>query len=263
MSLAASVKQRIHSLDPRGLVLPLLFVIFWQTAATLHWIDVRIIPPPGEVLDVAWKWIANGALLRGLSASLARDLAGFVLGAASGVALGLLLGVSRWADLLLAPTFHTLKHIALFAWIPLLSAFFGRDDLAKVIFIAFATLYPVALGTLEGVRSILKSQREVAQVYGFTPRQTLLRLVLPAASPQIIAGLHMGLIFAWLATIGAEFLLITPTEGIGFAVIRGRASFHVEVVLFGMLVIGLTGAALNAFATRIETRLLHWRGGRH
>lgn len=263
MSLTATLKKRIEALsfDPRGLVLPALFLILWQTATSLHWVDVRIIPFPSEVLDVAWKWINNGSLARGLTASLGRDLAGFTFGATAGVALGAFLGVSRWAELLVAPTFHTVKHIALFAWIPLLSAFFGRDDLAKVIFIALATLFPVALGTLEGVKGILKSQIEVAQVYGFTPRQTLFRLVLPAASPQIIAGLHLGLIYAWLATIGAEFLLLTATDGIGFTVIRGRASFHVELVLFGMLVIGLTGAALNAIASRVESRLLHWRGG--
>jgi sulfonate transport system permease protein len=141
-----------------------------------------------------------------------------------------------------------------------LSAFFGRDDLAKIIFIAFATLYPVALATIEGVRAIAKSQYEVADVYGFTPRQALFRLILPAASPQIISGLHLGLIFAWLATMGAEFLLASTGEGLGMTVIRGRAAFRVDLILFGMLIIGTFGMLLNELATRAETCLLHWRG---
>lgn len=247
-------------IDPRGLVLPVLFIAAWQLVTALHWVDTRIIVPPGEVLAIGWKWMTSGQLLGGLGASLLRDASGFVLGAVAGIVLGTVLGVSRLANALLGPTFHTVKHISLFAWIPLLSAFFGRDDLAKIVFIALSTLYPVALGTLEGVKGIARSQLEVARVYGFSALQSLTRLVLPAASPQIITGLHLGLIYAWLATIGGEFLLIGTGEGIGLTVIRGRASFHVDLIIFGMLVIGLVGMLMNALATRAESRLLHWQG---
>lgn len=250
-------------IDPRGLVLPVLFIAVWQLVTALHWVDTRIIVPPGEVLAIGWRWIASGQLLGGLGASLLRDAGGFVVGAVAGVVLGTVLGVSRLANTLIGPTFHTVKHISLFAWIPLLSAFFGRDDLAKIVFIALSTLYPVALGSLEGVKGIARSQLEVARVYGFSGLQSLTRLVLPAASPQIITGLHLGLIYAWLATIGGEFLLIGTGEGIGLTVIRGRASFHVDLIIFGMLVIGLLGMLMNALATRAESRLLHWQGSPH
>lgn len=252
---------RLPAIDPRGLVLPALLIAVWQLAVSLHWVDTRIVVPPLQVLASGWDWIAGGRLLPGLGASLWRDAAGFLAGAAAGVAVGLVLGVSALGNTVFGPTFHTLKHISLFAWIPLLSAFFGRDDLAKVVFIAFSTLYPVALATLEGVRGIARSQQEVARVYGFGPWQSLTRLILPAASPQILAGLHLGLIFAWLATIGSEFLLVGSGEGIGLAVIRGRASFRVDLIVFGMLVIGLIGMAMNELASRAEARLLHWRGG--
>lgn len=253
-------KDKLPAIDPRGLALPVLLLLVWQTATAAGWVDTRIIVPPSAVLDAGWNWISSGHALEGIAASLFRDLSGFALGAAAGVAIGLFLGISRFADALFGPTFHTLKHISIFAWIPLLSAFFGRDDLAKIIFVAFATLYPVALATIEGVRAIAKSQYEVADIYGFTPRQALFRLILPAASPQIISGLHLGLIFAWLATMGAEFLLASTGEGLGMTVIRGRAAFRVDLILFGMLVIGSFGMLLNELATRAETRLLHWRG---
>ncbi|RTL53147.1 MAG: ABC transporter permease [Rhodocyclaceae bacterium] len=255
-------KEKISALtfDPRGLVLPALFLVAWQFVTDVQWVDTRIIVPPVDVVAAGWKWFLSGELVSGLQASLWRDGSGFLLGALLGIALGVLLGVSRFADAVFGPTFHSLKHISLFAWIPLISAFFGRDDLAKVVFVALSTLYPVALGTLEGIRNIAKSQSEVARVYGFTPRQALFRLVLPAASPQIIAGLHLGLIYAWLATVGGEFILASVGEGIGLAVIRGRASFHVDLILVGMLVIGLVGLVFNTAANHIEARLLHWRG---
>lgn len=259
----ASFKTKLPVIDLRGLVLPALLIFVWQAVTSAGWVDTRIIVPPSAVLMAGWNWLNSGLALESIAASLIRDASGFVLGATAGIAIGLLFGTSKLANNLFGPTFHTLKHISIFAWIPLLSAFFGRDDPAKIVFIAFATLYPVALATIEGVRSIAKSQYEVADIYGFTPRQALFRLILPAASPQIITGLHLGLIFAWLATMGAEFLLASTGEGLGMTVIRGRAAFRVDLIVFGMLLIGAFGMLLNALATRAEARLLHWRGHAH
>lgn len=256
----AFLKNRLAAIDPRGFVLPLLFLLVWQAVTSSGWVDTRIIVSPGAVAAAGWKWLTGGEALASIGASLFRDASGFVLGASAGVGIGLLLGTSRFANTLFGPTFHTFKHISIFAWIPLLSAFFGRDDLAKIVFIAFATLYPVALATIEGVRGIARSQYEVADVYGFSHRQALFRLILPAASPQIIAGLHLGLICAWLATMGAEFLLASTGEGLGMTVIRGRAAFRVDLIVFGMLIIGAFGMLLNTLASRAEARLLHWRG---
>jgi sulfonate transport system permease protein len=256
----ATFKDKLPAIDPRGFVLPALLLLVWQAITSAGWVDTRIIVPPSAVLTAGWKWLNSGLALESISASLFRDASGFTLGAASGITIGLLIGTSKLANNVFGPTFHTLKHISIFAWIPLLSAFFGRDDLAKIVFIAFATLYPVALATIEGVRAIAPSQLEVAKIYGFTPRQALVRLILPAASPQIITGLHLGLIFAWLATMGAEFLLASTGEGLGMTVIRGRAAFRVDLIIFGMLIIGAFGMLLNELATRAETRLLHWRG---
>ena len=86
-------------------------------------------------------------------------------------------------------------------------------------------------------------------------------MVLPAASPSIFTGLHLALIFAWLATLGAEYLLVSG-RGIGNTLIDGREHFWMDLVLFGVLVVGLVGFALNALAGRLEARLLAWRGAR-
>jgi len=91
-----------------------------------------------------------------------------------------------------------------------------------------------------------------ARVYGLTFRQRLTRLVLPAASPQIAAGLTLGLVYAWVATIGAEFLLANWGHGLGNLIIKARASFNVELIVVGMLAIGLIGTALNRAAARVE-----------
>ncbi|WP_148716135.1 ABC transporter permease [Chitinolyticbacter meiyuanensis] len=251
------------SRDWRGLVLPVVFIAVWALVTHVGWVNTRLIVPPEKVLVVAWDYIVHGPFIRALLASLWRDGAGFVTGSLAGIALGSLLGVSGWAERLIGPTFHTIKQISLFAWIPLLSIWLGYNDTSRIVFVAVSVFYPVTLATFEGVKSVTRAQVEVAQVYAFSRSQLFTRLILPAASPQIITGLNLGLVYAWLATIGAEFLLPAYGEvGLGDTVIRGRAAFNVELVIFGMVLIGLVGALLNQLATRLEAHALRWRGDR-
>lgn len=240
-------------------MLPTAFVALWFVSTQWHWVNTRLIVPPEGVVTTAIAELQRGSFYDGLAQSLWRDLTGFSIGAIAGIAMGTLIGVSRLADKLIGPTFHTLRQISLFAWLPLLSAILGTGDAAKVLFIAFSTFYPVVLGTLEGVRSVTQVHAEVARVYRFTPWQTLRRLVWPAATPQILGGVRLGLIYAWLATIGAEFLLVNDGNGIGNIVFKGRSAFNVELIVFGLITIGSIGLLFNKLAGLAESRLLHWR----
>lgn len=250
LSSAVSTPNRRH----RGWVLPGAAVALWWLAASQGWSESPLLVAPDQVLSTAWAELSSGRLTRALSASLARDLSGFVMGTVGGLLLGALLGLSAWAQRLLAPSFNTFKQVSLFAWIPLISVWFGLGDLAKVVFLSLAALVPVAVNTADGLRKVPPTLLEVARVYGYTPWQTLTQVRLPAALPSIFTGLYLGLIYAWLATIGAEYLLVSG-EGIGNALIDGSEHFRMDQVLFGMLVIGLVGWALNACARLAEVRL--------
>ncbi|WUR13283.1 ABC transporter permease [[Empedobacter] haloabium] len=249
--------------DWRAVVLPLAALALWYALTALDLVNTKLIVPPGAVLDAAWQVVSGGQLLAGLRASLIRDLSGFAAGSAAGILFGLLLGVSRWAERIVGPTFHTLKQISLFAWLPLLSTWLGTGEAAKILFIALSAFYPVALNTFEGVRGVTRAQLEVARVLGFNRLQLAGRLILPAASARIATGLHLALLYAWLATIGAEYLLGSSAQGVGSVVIRGKATFHVELIVVGMLLIGAVGLLLNRLAAAIEGRVLHWRGPGH
>jgi sulfonate transport system permease protein len=262
MRFIAGLKN-FYGRDLRGWVIPLAFLTVWYGLTALELVNTRLIVSPGKVVEVAGKIIADGQFIQGLKASLFRDLSGFIAGSAGGILLGVLLGMSHWAERLIGPSFHTLKQISLFAWIPLISAWLGNGDGAKILFVALSAFYPVALNTFEGARGVTRTQIEVARVCRFNRRQLVLRLIVPAASPQIIAGLHLALVYAWLATIGAEYLLGASVQGIGGIVIRGKGAFNVELILFGMLAIGLVGAAFSRLASRLEAHALHWRGQGH
>lgn len=256
MSLIYLVKNR----DYRGLVLPLAFVGLWSVASYLDWVNAKLIPPPYEVLKTAWSAFFAEDFFTGLGASLFRDISGFLIGSTLGVAIGVALGFSRVFDKLFGPTFNGLRQVSLFAWLPIISSWFGYDNSAKILFISLSAFYPVALNTFEGVRAISINYLEVAKVYGFNKFQLITRLILPAALPKIFVGLQLALVFAWLATIGSEFLLANWGVGLGNLVIRGREAFNVPLIIFGMLIIGLVGTVFNRFAVSAEERLLRWRG---
>jgi sulfonate transport system permease protein len=243
----------------RGLVIPMLLVVAWWAAVHFGVSKSPLLVAPAKVWQTGVEQVTSGKIFAALGASLWRDLVGFAIGASAGLLVGALLGASRTADALIGPSFHTLKQVSLFAWIPLLSVWFGLGNAAKVAFLSLAAFFPVVLNTYEGIRSTPRDLLEVAQVLQFTRWQRWSKLILPAASPSIFAGIHLGLIYAWLATLGAEYLLVSG-QGIGNLMIDGREHFWMDMVLLGVFVVGLVGFSLNWIASRLEARALAWRG---
>jgi sulfonate transport system permease protein len=243
----------------RGWVVPAGLLLLWWAAFHFGWSTSSLLVSPAAVWQRAVRYAASGELLTALGASLWRNLAGFAIGAGAGLVFGAALAFSRLFERAVGPSFHTLKQISLFAWIPLISVWFGLGDAAKVAFLSLAAFFPVVLNTFEGIRSVPREFIEVARVLRFSRLQMLSRVVLPSASPSIFAGIHLALIYAWLATLGAEYLLVAG-QGIGNTMIDGRERFEMDLVIFGVIVVGLVGFTLNWVATQFERRLLAWRG---
>lgn len=242
----------------RGWVLPLLILVVWWWAIDSGAVRSPLLVSPLAVWERAVEQVASGELWGALAASLQRDAWGFVFGASAGLAFGALLGASRGFERLVGPSFHTLKQISLFAWIPMLTMWFGLGEGAKIAFVAMAAFFPVVLNTCEGLRSVPRELLEVARVYEFGVWQRLRRVILPSAAPSISTGLQLSLIYTWLATLGAEYLLASG-RGIGNTLVDGREHFQMDLVLFGVVVIGLVGYALNWTLAALERRLLAWR----
>jgi sulfonate transport system permease protein len=244
----------------RGSVLPAMILLAWEGASRSGAVDPRILPSLEAVAHTALVQFRNGLLVTDLAASVGRDLAGFGIGATLGILLGILLGLSRIADLLLRPSFDWVKQIAIFAWIPLISMWFGIGEMSKVVFIALAAFTPVVLNVCEGVRSASRQLWEVGRVLTFTRWQFIRRLFIPAALPSMLTGIHQALIYAWLATVGTEYFM-TAGPGIGGLIIEGRDRFDMSQVMLGVVLLGLVGYALNHAAGALEHRLLRWRPG--
>src|SRR6187402_3210551 len=242
----------------RGLVVPLLVLVAWQLITHYKLANVHLLASPTAVLKSFAVQAKEGELFSQLLASLRRDLSGFALGSLAGLLLGSAMGLSRVADRLFGPSFDAAKQVAVFAWIPLISVWFGNGEPAKVVFIGLAAFYPVVVNTYQGIRSVSREHVEVTRAFRFSRLQTFRKVALPAALPAIFSGLHLALIYAWLATLGAEYLL-APAPGIGNLMIDGRESMAMDKVLLGVILAGLIGFSLNAIAARAEAYFLRWR----
>jgi sulfonate transport system permease protein len=241
-----------------GLILPAVLILVWEAASQSGVVDARLLPSLGTIAGRTWNELAEGRLAVDIAASLARDLTGFALGSALGIPAGLALGLSRTLDRCVGPTFNAVKQIAVFAWIPLISVWFGVGEAAKIAFIALAAFTPVVVNTWAGARSVPRDLAEVAQVLTLNRWQKLTRLAIPWALPSIFVGLHLGLIYSWLATVGAEYFM-TIGPGIGGLMTEGREHFHMDLVILGVVLLGGIGLGLNRLATVLETHVLSWK----
>ena len=250
--------SRIEKYLGSGIVFPILLLIAWDLSVRHGLLDARIWASPEAVVATAREQFHNGSLLEPLGASLRRDALGLLGGSLVGLILGVGLGTIRLLDELLSPLLNGVKHIALFTWIPLMSIWLGNGEPAKITFIAFAVFLPVLLNTYQGVRGVDPRFLEAARILKLSRLQTLRKVILPSAAPTIATGIHLALIYGWLATIGAEYLFAVA-PGIGSSIMEGREQFRMDLVLFGMAIIGGVGFLLNAAANRLQARVLRWQ----
>ncbi|WP_256596943.1 MULTISPECIES: ABC transporter permease [unclassified Pseudomonas] len=246
---------------PRGwqsLLLPLGIVVLWQASNSFGWVDPNILTSPLEVVRTLLVGLADGSLPQALLLSLQRTLSGLLLGGAAGLLAGLLLGLSNTAERLFGPSLSALRQVALFAWVPLLTAWFGLGEGAKLVFVGLAAFFPLLIATQRGIASLSPQLGEAARTLRLNLWQRLRLLVLPGAAPAIFAGLRLSLIYAWLGTIGAEYFM--PSDGgIASLMIGAQQLFRMDQVMAAMVLIGLVGALLGTLGQRLESRATRWR----
>ncbi|MFT4197312.1 MAG: ABC transporter permease [Pseudoxanthomonas sp.] len=247
-----------------GLIVPVAALLLWTLASRQQWLSEQTLPGPGAVWDALSSSVGSGELGAALSISLRRVFYGFALGAGLGLLLGAAMGLSRTFREYFDPSFCAAVYLPLLGWVPLLVMLLGVGEALKIVLIAKAALVPVALNTYGGVRSVPRHYFELSGVYRFSAGQRLLRVVLPAALPQIWSGLRLGLSVSFFVLVAVEFM--AASEGLGYLMVSGQQLFQMNLVLAMALVIGLIGLLQDRILAGMEARLLRWRrpafGGR-
>lgn len=237
-------------------ILPIVVLTIWQIAASLEWLSPQILPAPRLVATTFLELLRGGEIADGLRVSLHRIGVGILIGGSVGLALGILIGSSSRVSDYLRPSISVISQVPSLGWVPILILIFGLDEIMKYIIIAKACFVPTVLATAEGIGATPKQYLEVGRVLRLKRTTILRKLVIPAALPTIFGGLRLAIGYAWIALIVVEML--AATEGIGYTMVWGRTLFQTDIVIVGMIAIGVIGLLMDAGLTRIERRLRRW-----
>ena len=219
-------------------LLPLLaLVIAWELIVRGFDVNARVFPGVAPVLNAGLEAIQDGSLIRHIGASLARIALGTVIGIVLAVPLGILMGVSSAVSTFVTPLLRFFSVLAGIAWIPIATLWFGYGFGAITFVIFNAVFFVVAYNTLLGVTSIPMQLRNAAASLGASRLQIFAEVLLPGALPNIVTGIRTGLGFAWRGLIAAE--MIATNVGLGYMLFVARDFYRTEVIVLGMIIIGL------------------------
>jgi NitT/TauT family transport system permease protein len=226
-----------------------VLVVVWWIAVVVS--KTVIFPTPLQVVTATVDLARDGTLWEHIGASLFRVGAGFALAVAVAVPLGLWMGWVAGAHTTLNPIFQILRPISPIAWIPLAILWFGVSDSAPVFLIFLASVFPVSVSATAAVQNLQPVYLRAARNFGLGRVQLFRRVILPAAVPQILTGVRIALGVAWLVVVAAE--MIAVNSGLGYLIIDARnAGKRYDLVVAGMLVIGLIGLGLDLLVRRLE-----------
>ena len=250
-----------------GAGFPLFLVVLWHAAVVTS--GTRLVPTPYMVGVMMYDFSFGGVyddafsktVLTHLLASMQRVYGGFFLAAALGIPLGLAIGKIMVFRQLLDPTLSLLRPIPVTAWLPLSMVFFGLGPRSAVFLVFLGAFYPILLNTIFGVRSVDPRLFEAAQMLGCDGARLFRQVVLPAALPSIFTGLRLGHGFAWILIVVGEMTGV-PT-GLGSVIMDGRTLSRPDLVITGMIVIGVAGFLCDRIILAINNRVLSWSPQHH
>lgn len=249
------------------LIVPLLLLLGWHAGVKVS--GTQLIPLPKEVglmlYDFAFGGIYDDAFSETLPLhlwkSVTRVYGGFFAAALVGIPLGLLIGRIKLIRDLLDPTLQLLRPVPVTAWLPLSMIFFGIGPNAAIFLVFLGAFYPIVFNTIFGVKAVDGRLFEAALMLGCSGSSLFRQVVLPAAIPSILNGLRLGHGFAWILIVVGEMTGVP--EGLGAVIMDGRMLSRTDLVIAGMVVIGIVGYATDRVLVAINNRLLKWSPQHH
>lgn len=237
------------------------FLAIWSLASgaviLLRLFNPIFLPGPWVVAGALVTMAAKGQLWPHIAATLERVAIGFSTGAVLAIVLGLPAGYFRSVRNVVEPVVEMLRPIPPLAMLPLFIVWVGIGETSKVGFITYATFFPMFLTTVHAVRHLDPLLIRAAQSLGARPWQLFVRVILPAALPEMLTGIRLGVALSFFVIVISEF--IGAEQGLGFLINDGRSFFLVPQMLGAAVLLGALGYAGNALVRFAERRLLRWQ----
>lgn len=234
----------------------LCVLVVWQVAVIAT--ETTIFPAPMLVANAVARLIERGVFWGYVADSLFRVGTGYILAVLTGLPLGILVGWFPTLDSALNPIIQMLRPISPLAWMPLAVIWFGIGNGAPIFLIYLGAFFPIVVSTANAVQSVPVVLLQTARNFGLSKPAILWRVVFPATLPRVLTGLRLALGIAWLVVVAAE--MIAVDSGLGYLIIDSRnAGKRYDLVVAGMLVIGVIGLLLDLLLRRLESlRSVRW-----
>ncbi len=221
----------------------LAMLTLWFTLSTLKVFPESAFPSPAQTWDGFLEELQRGRLFNDTIASLYRVGLGFGLAVVTSVPLGLLMGLNLHARIALLPSVNFFRSLSPLAWIPFAILWFGIGDNPAIFLIFMSAFFPMALATLAAVANIPTVHFRAARDYGLTGMELMTDVTIPAIMPQVITALRVTAGMAWVVVVAAE--MIAGRDGLGFLITDARNQLRPDLVVVGMVVIGIIGIVLD------------------
>ena len=238
------------------------FLLLWQAAVLAGVLPSRYVPAPTEVIALFGTKLEDynrdGAVLGvHIMASLQVALTGFLLAIVIGIPLGLFMGWFRGFDKFMRPIFEILRPIPPVSWIPLTIIWMGIGLQAKAFIVFFSAFVPCVINAYTGIKQSSPVLINVAKTCGASNFTVFRKIGIPSAMTMTFAGIRVALGNAWATLVAAEML--AANAGLGYMILQGRQFARADIIILGIVVIGVIGVIFTSVLGLLEKKVLRWK----
>ncbi|HEY1942072.1 MAG TPA: ABC transporter permease [Roseiarcus sp.] len=238
----------------------LALILGWREIAAFKLVPPVFLPSPERAFAALWTGFTRADLSIKLAGTIEHMIAGWLIASAVGVVLGALIGSSATARAYIGPSLEFLRPLPASAVIPVAIAIFGLSSAMALGVIGFGAVWPMLLATMHGFSAVEPRLKEVARVLGLNGWETAIKISLPSAAPDILAGLRLGLTVALILAVVCE--MIAGLDGLGQWVLLAARAYRSADLFAGVIVLGAIGLVANGALSLVEARALRWRAHR-
>tara|TARA_B100000676_G_scaffold11911_1_gene10905 strand:- start:8910 stop:9632 length:723 start_codon:yes stop_codon:yes gene_type:complete len=218
----------------------MLFLLIWQIG---HWatpeLERKFLPGVNEIVGKIFYLIKEKGFLLDIGVSLYRIYVSFFVACIVAVPLGLVMGCFVKVQALVNPTVGGLRYLPAASFVPLLLVYLGPTDVAKMALLFLGCVFFLIALILDNVLSVPKELVESAQTMGANRRHIVIQVALRSAAPQILDSMRNMIAVSWTYLVIAE--IVAATDGIGAVMMRGAKFLHIDIIMAGILTIGILG----------------------
>lgn len=234
-----------------------IIIAAWQLSATVGWVNRIYTSEPSTIAVAAWHFIPSSAGLQDMATSGEELVIGFSLSIIVGVVLGLLMGRYMLLEEATSLGLNIFYSLPLLALAPILVLWFGIGIESKIVVVFLASLFPILVSTLTGVKNVDSSLKDMARSYRANDIQMWLTVLLPASLPSILSGIRIGMAGALVGVVVGEF--ISSSSGIGFLISQSANNFNITDMFVGLLILAVVSLILTVILRRLDSHFSKWR----